>query len=36
MTEHTWTEGKGLKRYVFDLDNTLCDTQKKPDGNLGS
>ena len=22
-----------MKRYVFDLDNTLCDTQKKPDGN---
>jgi hypothetical protein len=20
-------------RYVFDLDNTLCDTLKKPDGN---
>jgi hypothetical protein len=20
-------------RYVFDLDNTLCDTQKKEDGN---
>ena len=22
-----------MKRYVFDLDNTLCDTKKKEDGN---
>lgn len=22
-----------MKRYVFDLDNTLCDTQKNPEGN---
>jgi CMP-N,N'-diacetyllegionaminic acid synthase len=22
-----------IKRYVFDLDNTLCDTKRKDDGN---